>query len=239
LNTRVPVPFGAQLKALREAAGFTQDELATQSGASAVDASVRELRERTERDGNGGRKPMPTAAAPRSIRCSPISTRARRKSCAPEGATPPLAPLRGIFGPARRLHTAEAIMFLIRFAAAATLSLLAVACGSDYSSPSTPSPAPAPAPAPGGPSSAITIPKGAEVLGNRAFTPDDIEVSAGTTVTWTNTDSVSHTSTSNASGWDSGIIAPGRQFAFTYQTAGTFPYHCAIHPGMVGTVVVR
>ena len=134
-------------------------------------------------------------------------------------------------------------MFLVRFAAAATLSLLAVACGSNYSSPSSPSPAPAPAPTPaptaGGPSSAITIPMGAEVLGNRAFSPDEIEVSAGTTVTWANTDSVSHTSTSNASGWDSGIIAPGRQFAFTYQTAGTFPYHCAIHPGMVGTVVVR
>ena len=80
---------------------------------------------------------------------------------------------------------------------------------------------------------------GAEVLGNRAFTPDDLEIAAGTTVTWTNTDSVSHTSTSNASGWDSGIIGPGRQFSFTYQTAGTFPYHCAIHPGMVGTVVVR
>jgi plastocyanin len=58
-------------------------------------------------------------------------------------------------------------------------------------------------------------------------------------VTWVNTDTVSHTSTSNASGWDSGIIAPGRQFSSTFTTTGTFPYHCAIHPGMVGTVVVR
>jgi plastocyanin len=80
---------------------------------------------------------------------------------------------------------------------------------------------------------------GAEALGNRAFSPGNLEVAAGSTVTWTNTDSVSHTSTSNASGWDSGIIAPGRQFSFTYQTAGTFAYHCAIHPGMTGTVTVR
>ena len=80
---------------------------------------------------------------------------------------------------------------------------------------------------------------GAQVLGNRAFTPGDVEVAVGTTVTWTNTDTVSHTSTSDASGWDSGTISPGRQFSFTYQTAGTFPYHCAIHPGMVGTVTVR
>jgi plastocyanin len=128
-------------------------------------------------------------------------------------------------------------MFSIRLAVAAALAVLAVACGSDSSSPSTPSPTPVPTP--GGASSAVSIPAGAEILGNRAFTPDNLEIDAGTTVTWTNTDSVAHTSTSNANGWDSGIIAPGRQFSFTYQTAGTFPYHCAIHPGMVGTVVVH
>jgi plastocyanin len=128
-------------------------------------------------------------------------------------------------------------MFSTRLAVIAAVSMLAIACGSDYSSPSTP--APTPVPTPSGASTAVSIPTGAEVLGNRAFSPDNLEVDAGTTVTWTNTDSVSHTSTSNASGWDSGIIAPGRQFSFTYQTPGTFPYHCAIHPGMVGTVVVR
>jgi len=130
-------------------------------------------------------------------------------------------------------------MFSIRFTLAAAFAVLAVACGSNDTSPSSPAPVPTPVPTPGGASSAISIPVGAEVLGNRAFTPDQVEIDAGTTVTWTNTDSVAHTSTSNASGWDSGIIAPGRQFSFTYQTPGTFPYHCAIHPGMVGTVVVR
>ena len=132
-------------------------------------------------------------------------------------------------------------MFSMRFVLAVCLSVLAVACGSDYSSPSTPTPTPDPTPAPtqGGTSSTITIPMGAEALGSRAFTPGNLEIAVGSTVTWTNTDSVSHTSTSNASGWDSGIIGPGRQFSFTYQTAGTFPYHCAIHPGMTGTVVVR
>jgi len=128
-----------------------------------------------------------------------------------------------------------------RFSLATVLALGALACGSDSSSPSTPSPVPAPAAPPptGGPSSAITIPTGAEVLGNRAFMPDTVEITAGTTVTWTNSDSVTHTSTSNGGGWDSGPIAPGRGFSFSFQTAGTFPYHCAIHPGMVGTVVVR
>ena len=128
-------------------------------------------------------------------------------------------------------------MMSIRLVLATALSIGAIACGSNYSSPTTvPSPTPAPT---GDPASTVMIPMGAEVLGNRAFAPDELAVAVGTTVTWTNTDSTSHTSTSNASGWDSGIIAPGRQFSVTYRTSGTFPYHCAIHPGMVGTVVVR
>jgi plastocyanin len=79
----------------------------------------------------------------------------------------------------------------------------------------------------------------ASVLGNRAFVPDELDVAAGTTVTWTNTDVEAHTSTSDVAGWTSGAIAPGRQFSFAFPTAGTFTYHCAIHPGMVGKVVVR
>jgi len=88
-------------------------------------------------------------------------------------------------------------------------------------------------------SSSITIPSGAEFLGNKAFSPSDLTVDAGTAVTWTNTDRTSHTSTSDVASWNSGTIAPGGQFSFTFATAGTFPYHCSIHPGMTGTVVVR
>lgn len=130
-------------------------------------------------------------------------------------------------------------MIPIRLPFAVVLSMGALGCGSDYASPSTPSPTPAPASVANGSASAIAIPIRAEVLGDRAFVPDALEIRVGTTVTWTNTDSVSHTSTSNGGGWDSGLIGPGREFSFIYQTAGTFPYHCAIHPGMVGVVVVR
>jgi plastocyanin len=69
--------------------------------------------------------------------------------------------------------------------------------------------------------------------------PAELNVDVGTRVTWMNADSVSHTSTSNTTGWDSGIVPPGGQFSVAFQSAGTFPYHCAIHPGMVGTVVVH
>ena len=128
-------------------------------------------------------------------------------------------------------------MLSLRLATVAAVLLFAFAC-SDSSNPST-SPSPTATPAPGAPSSSITIPVGAQSLGNRAYVPAELNVAIGTTVTWMNGDSISHTSTSNAAGWDSGIVAPGGQFSFVFQNLGTFPYHCAIHPGMVGSVVVR
>ena len=118
------------------------------------------------------------------------------------------------------------------------LALLAAACGSGYSAPS-PTPTPTPAPVTSGSGTPVTIPSGAETLGNRAFNPDALDVAVGTTVTWTNTDSISHTSTSDGAGWNSGSIAPRGQFSTTFSNAGTFPYHCSIHPGMVGTIIVH
>ena len=134
-------------------------------------------------------------------------------------------------------------MSSMRLAVISGVLLFATACGGNYSSstPSSPTPAPTPATpsAPGGQSLSVAIPVGAAALGTAAFAPDALTVDAGTTVTWTNTDSVPHTSTSDASGWDSGVVGPGAQYSRSFQTAGTFRYHCAIHPGMVGTVVVR
>jgi plastocyanin len=131
-------------------------------------------------------------------------------------------------------------MVSLRLAVVSAILMFAIACGGGYSStPASPSPTPSPTPTPGGPSSSVAIPAGAESLGNRAFMPDELDVAVGTTVTWMNTDSISHTSTSDVNAWNSGIVAPGGRFSFAFQTTGTFQYHCAIHPGMVGTVVVR
>jgi plastocyanin len=132
-------------------------------------------------------------------------------------------------------------MHSLRLGLISVVLLSAVACGGSYSSPS-PSPAPTPAPGPvstPGTASAVTIPVNAATLTNTAFAPDAVDVAAGASVTWTNTDGVAHTSTSDASGWDSGIVPPGGQFSVAFPTAGTFHYHCAIHPGMIGTVVVH
>jgi plastocyanin len=128
-------------------------------------------------------------------------------------------------------------MFSSRVFLVSAVALFAAACGG-YSTPS-PSPTPVPVPVQTGSSTPVSIPTGASTLGNRAFNPDELDVATGTTVTWTNTDSIAHTSTSDAAGWDSGAIAPRGQFSMTFQNAGTFRYHCGIHPGMVGTVTVH
>lgn len=65
-----------------------------------------------------------------------------------------------------------------------------------------------------------------------------VVVTAGTTVTWVNNDNVTHTSTSDTGVWNS-TLAPGASFSMAFPSAGTFTYHCAIHPNMVGTVTVQ
>jgi plastocyanin len=112
--------------------------------------------------------------------------------------------------------------------------LLALGAGSCGSSNSPASPTPAP---PG--ATTITIVSGASTLTTTAFNPNPITVSVGTQVSFLNSDNTTHTSAANASTWNSGNIAPGGRFNVTLTTAGSYPYHCNIHPGMVGTINVQ
>ena len=77
-------------------------------------------------------------------------------------------------------------------------------------------------------------------ISNFAFSPSSITIKKGTTVTWTNQDSVAHTivETDGKIGPDSQTIDNGKSYSFTYNTTGTFAYHCSIHPSMTGTVTV-
>jgi plastocyanin len=72
-----------------------------------------------------------------------------------------------------------------------------------------------------------------------AYAPNPVTVAVGGTVTWTNNDTTTHTSTGDGGTWDSGNIAPGATFTRTFSSAGSFRYHCTIHPGMIGTVNVQ
>lgn len=72
-----------------------------------------------------------------------------------------------------------------------------------------------------------------------AFTPGTIIITTGTTVRWTNEDSVAHTVTSDPAGvFDSGTLQPGETFEYRFDTPGTYPYLCTLHPSMTGTVIV-
>jgi len=71
------------------------------------------------------------------------------------------------------------------------------------------------------------------------FTPNIVEISKGTTVTWTNDDGVPHTVTSISGAFDSGNIEPGKTYSYTFNQAGPFEYSCANHPSMThGKVIV-
>lgn len=71
------------------------------------------------------------------------------------------------------------------------------------------------------------------------FSPKPIQITAGSTVTWSNTTAPTHTATSDTGAWTTGNIAPGAtSSAIAFPTAGTFTYHCAIHPSMTGSIVV-
>lgn len=79
---------------------------------------------------------------------------------------------------------------------------------------------------------------GAEiVISGFAFGPD-ITVPVGTTVTVRNDDSDTHTWTADDGAFGSGSIEGGGTFEFTFSEAGTYTFHCEIHPSMTGTITV-
>jgi plastocyanin len=74
---------------------------------------------------------------------------------------------------------------------------------------------------------------------NFAFSPQTLTVAPGTIVIWTNKDRVNHTVTSDTGAWPgSGILATNQTFSRTFAKAGTYPYHCALHPSMTAKVTV-
>jgi plastocyanin len=68
--------------------------------------------------------------------------------------------------------------------------------------------------------------------------PADLAVAAGGSITWTNADSAPHTVTFDDGPCASGTIGAGGSATVRYDVAGTFAFHCAIHPTMTGTLVV-
>jgi len=99
-------------------------------------------------------------------------------------------------------------------------------CGSSSSSPSTTS-------------ADVTI----QMVGDRttqSYSPNPATMRVGQTVAWHNADSTAHTSTKDGGGFDTGNVNAGATSSpITMSAAGTFTYHCTLHPGMVGTITVQ
>ncbi len=98
-------------------------------------------------------------------------------------------------------------------------SLSTMACGSSKKSTTTPGTA------------SVTI-KDFE------FTPATVTIKVGDTVTWTNNGPSTHTVTADDGSFASGNLL-GDTFSHTFQTAGTFTYHCSLNRFMTGTVIVQ
>lgn len=128
-------------------------------------------------------------------------------------------------------------MKILLFFALVLGALTVVACGGAAAPTVAP---PTAAPAPGAPPAPTMSPQQEAnvTIQDFSFSPASITVHVGQTVTWKNNGPSPHTVTSNTGAWDSGTLNAGATFSQTFSTAGTFAYHCSIHPTMMATVVV-
>ena len=75
-------------------------------------------------------------------------------------------------------------------------------------------------------------------IDDHTFDPAQLDVAAGTTVTWTNADTEAHTVTADNGLFDSGVIEPGQYYSTWLGGSGTVSYHSETDPDMKGSVVV-
>ena len=120
------------------------------------------------------------------------------------------------------------------------LAFLAPSCGGGGSTPTTPA----------NPTTTTTVPPATgtadlviSILGDQggmSFSPANATLRVGQTVAWRNNDTDLHTATQDGGRFNTGNITRGATSAPIAMTAaGTFPYHCALHPGMVASLTVN
>ncbi|WP_448702707.1 cupredoxin domain-containing protein [Mucilaginibacter sp. AW1-3] len=73
---------------------------------------------------------------------------------------------------------------------------------------------------------------------NFAFVPDTIRIKVGQSVTWKNMDTAPHTATALNGAFGSADLSTNQTFQFIFNTAGTFSYHCTVHPMMATAYVI-
>jgi len=132
---------------------------------------------------------------------------------------------------------------LVSGVAAGFVLIVATACGGNSATAVPTGGAPTTAPtAAGTAAGAVTcaqnLAAGQQVgISGNTFLPGSLSVTSGTSVTWTNADSVNHTVTFDA-GPDCGQLSTGQSVTAQFPGPGSYAYHCKIHPSMHGTVTV-
>ncbi len=119
-------------------------------------------------------------------------------------------------------------------------SLSAWGCSgsTDGGSPVAPSPTTAtPPPATPAPANGVVTINVVRENGAQSFSPNPATLPAGQMVVWHNVDGVTHRMVLNSGSLDTGDLAPGASSQPMSINTGNAPYHCSIHPSMVGTVV--
>jgi hypothetical protein len=108
--------------------------------------------------------------------------------------------------------------------------------------PPPPSPTPIPTPVPTPTPISCTLSSSSSVaIFHSAFSPSSLCVAPGTTVVWTQMDSINHNVAATSSNWTytSPTLTLNQTASFTFNTPGIYHYHCGFHPfTMVGTVTV-
>jgi plastocyanin len=74
---------------------------------------------------------------------------------------------------------------------------------------------------------------------NFEFTPAEITIVSGESVTWTNNDGAPHGLEFHDGSGGKDLLLPGASYSRRFDQPGTFDYNCSIHPYMTGRVVVR
>ena len=128
----------------------------------------------------------------------------------------------------RKLTWIVAALAVLMFA----LALAGCSGGAASSTPAAPAAGGAAGSAPAASGTAVTI-------SSFAFNPAEITVKVGDTVTWTNQDSVGHTVVADDNSFTSQSLPQGGTYSFKFTKAGTFAYHCSVHPSMTAKVTVQ
>jgi plastocyanin len=90
-----------------------------------------------------------------------------------------------------------------------------------------------------GPNNAGAGPVSTVSMDHSTFTPSEITVAPGTTVTWVNNETMPHSVVDLNKAFRSKTLVKDATFSFTFTTAGDYSYLCSIHPNMKGKVIVK